>query len=191
MNNKEKCFEYFTKNDDKAKDILTENASKMFGITPGSAEVYYYQWKKDYMSGKIQGGSHQGKRTSMKEMVQQIEEKEKEKAEEKAIEHKIMSEPIEPEKVSEFKKQLETLEPSEDKEQSKPVTEQEKEPVQRNPIPPLIPVKLQGEGRIYSFFKDGVSFVNTGDANNVSKIAIMQEAEALNIWEKFYGNKAV
>ncbi|MFL0197311.1 hypothetical protein ACJDU8_17350 [Clostridium sp. WILCCON 0269] len=58
VSNKDKCFEYFSKNDDKDKDEVISRAIKQFGITKSSAITYYYDWKKQYVSGDIKGINH-------------------------------------------------------------------------------------------------------------------------------------
>ena len=61
ISNREKCFEYFSQNDDKDKDEVISRAIKQFGITKSSAMTYYYDWKKQYVSGDIKGINHNPK----------------------------------------------------------------------------------------------------------------------------------
>jgi len=61
ISNREKCFEYFSQNDDKDKDEVISRAIKRFGITKSSAMTYYYDWKKQYVSGDIKGINHNPK----------------------------------------------------------------------------------------------------------------------------------
>lgn len=51
--NKEKCFEYFSKHDTVEKDELISKVMKEFGITKNTAQMYYYNWKKEYLNGDI------------------------------------------------------------------------------------------------------------------------------------------
>jgi hypothetical protein len=61
LTNKEKCFVYFSGNDDKGKDELIEGAARTFKITQMSVKTYYHAWKKEYMDGDIQGINHNPK----------------------------------------------------------------------------------------------------------------------------------
>lgn len=58
LTNKEKCFVYFSENDDKGRDELIADAAREFKITKMSVKTYYYAWKKEYMDGAIQGINH-------------------------------------------------------------------------------------------------------------------------------------
>lgn len=53
VSSKEKCFGYFSKYDDKSKDDLVFGVMKEFGTTKNTAQMYYYNWKKEYLNGDI------------------------------------------------------------------------------------------------------------------------------------------
>ncbi|AND84243.1 IDEAL domain-containing protein [Clostridium tyrobutyricum] len=58
LTNKEKCFVYFSENDDKDRDELIADAAREFKITKMSVKTYYYAWKKEYMDGDIKIINH-------------------------------------------------------------------------------------------------------------------------------------
>ncbi|MBV4415133.1 hypothetical protein [Clostridium tyrobutyricum] len=58
LTNKEKCFVYFSENDDKGRDELIADAAREFKITKMSVKTYYYAWKKEYMDGDIKIINH-------------------------------------------------------------------------------------------------------------------------------------
>lgn len=53
ISNKEKCFGYFSKHDTVEKDELISKVMKEFGTTKNTAQMYYYNWKKEYLNGDI------------------------------------------------------------------------------------------------------------------------------------------
>lgn len=77
ISSKEKCFEYFSKYDDKSKDDLVFGAMKEFGTTKNTAQMYYYNWKKEYLNGDIKvvnrnpsaGCKHENKKPLTDEMI--------------------------------------------------------------------------------------------------------------------------
>ncbi|PRR85992.1 hypothetical protein [Clostridium luticellarii] len=77
ISNKEKCFEYFSKYDDKSKDDLVFGVMKEFGTTKNTAQMYYYNWKKEYLKGDIKvvnhnpsaGCKHENKKPLTDEMI--------------------------------------------------------------------------------------------------------------------------
>lgn len=77
ISNKEKCFGYFSKHDTVEKDELISKVMKEFGTTKNTAQMYYYNWKKEYLNGDIKvvnrnpsaGCKHENKKPLTDEMI--------------------------------------------------------------------------------------------------------------------------
>ena len=176
MSKKEDCFKIFYAHSDATRDKVIELAMDKTGVSRATAWTYYPAWRKEFMSTP----NYITLDTQMKEKLKNNTEKTviipkaadkiTEVAEKSPIKTVIIPE------LKDVKWKADVINPIE--------TDKEKEDILV--ISRLVPVVMEGKYGEYRFFKDGVK--NSPNEDFISKDKMDEALEALEIWERCYGN---
>jgi len=174
VNKKEECFKVFDENTGKDREDILKLAMAKTGVTRATATTYYPAWKKEY---KMFGYNEKSKIiTPDADIILETPNKITEVAEKSPIVPKV--EQITQEEIKEIVEEIK------EKVYEKPVVvEEEKEDVFI--ATRLIPVLMRGTYDTYRFCANGVK--GTGNEGFISKNRVDEEQEALQMWERCYG----
>ena len=179
MSKKEDCFKIFYAHSDATRDKVIELAMDKTGVSKATAWTYYPAWRKEFMSTP----NYIVLDTQMKDKLKNNIEKTgivPEMANKITETAKIS--PIEVVNIPEpksIKWKEDVLNPVEVKKEKENIFE----------ITRLVPVVMQGKYGEYQFAKEGVKNISNEDF--ISKDKMDEALEALEIWERCYGNGSI